>query len=89
MREVECPVLALIGGKDVQVPARENLPLIKQALEAGGHEEYTVKELPGLNHMFQTCETGMPTEYGTIEETLSPAALKVVGDWILERVKTP
>jgi fermentation-respiration switch protein FrsA (DUF1100 family) len=89
LTNVECPVLALIGGKDVQVPAKENLPLIEQALEAGSHEEYTVKELPGLNHLFQTCKTGMPTEYGTIEETFSPVALKVVGDWVLERVKRP
>jgi fermentation-respiration switch protein FrsA (DUF1100 family) len=89
LMKVECPVLALIGDKDVQVPANENLPLIREALEAGGHGKYTVKELPGLNHMFQSCKTGMPTEYGTIEETFSPVALKLVGDWILQNVGAP
>ena len=89
LRKVTCPVLALIGDKDVQVPAKENLPLVRQALETGGCDGYTVKELPGLNHLFQTCKTGMPTEYGTIEETFSPVALQVVGDWILEQVKAP
>jgi hypothetical protein len=89
LKRVKCPVLALLGEKDVQVPAGDNLPLIEQALKAAGHEDYTVKELAGLNHLFQTCKTGMPTEYGTIEETFSPVALKVIGDWILEHVKTP
>ena len=42
----------------------------------------TTLELPGLNHLFQTAKTGAPNEYQTIEETFSPAALKVIGDWI-------
>jgi len=32
----------------------------------------------------QTAQTGLPGEYGTITETVSPAALKVVVDWIKE-----
>jgi hypothetical protein len=41
--------------------------------------------LPGLNHLFQTAKTGSPAEYGKIEETFSPVALKTIGDWIAEQ----
>lgn len=83
--KVKCPVLAINGEKDLQVPPEENLQAIEEALEAGGNQDYTVKELPGLNHLFQTSQTGSPSEYARIEETISPTALELIGDWISER----
>jgi hypothetical protein len=38
--------------------------------------------MPGLNHLFQTAKTGMPAEYGAIEETFAPAALDRISRWI-------
>ena len=67
------------------MPPEENLQAIEEALEAGGNQDYTVKELPGLNHLFQTSQTGSPSEYARIEETISPTALELIGDWISER----
>lgn len=85
LRKVTCPVLALNGSKDLQVPPKEDLAAIAAALKEGGNRNYTTIELPGLNHLFQHCQTGLPAEYGKIEETFAPEALKIVGDWILER----
>jgi len=82
LRKVHCPVLAISGEKDVLVPARENLRAIEQALTEAGNREYLVQTLPGLNHNFQTSETGSPAEFGKIKETFAPAALKIIGDWI-------
>lgn len=82
LQKVTCPVLALNGSKDMQVPPREDLSKIEAALKAGGNRDYTIKELPDLNHLFQTCTTGSPVEYGNIEETMSPIALQTMGDWI-------
>jgi hypothetical protein len=87
LKEVRCPVLALNGEKDLQVPPKENLAEIGKALKAAGNSDVTLKELPGLNHLFQTAETGAVSDYGKIEETISPAVLQLIGDWILERVK--
>jgi len=84
LMKVKCPVLAINGEKDLQVPPEENLRAIDEALKAGGNKDYTVKELPGLNHLFQTAKTGSPSEYSKIEETISPAALKIIGNWISE-----
>jgi fermentation-respiration switch protein FrsA (DUF1100 family) len=80
LARVRVPVLALGGSLDLQVPAEEDLAAIKQALTAD--KDVTVVELPGLNHLFQTAKTGSPSEYGGIQETLSPVALKTVGDWV-------
>lgn len=80
LRKVRCPVLALNGEKGSQVPPKENLGGIERELKAGGNSDYTVRELPGLNHLFQTCSTGAFSEYVKIEETMSPSALQAVSD---------
>ena len=88
LQKVACPVLAVNGEKDVQVTPKENLQAIIRALKAGGNKNYTVKELPNLNHLLQTAETGNISEYFKIEETMSPTALQIIGDWILEQTAT-
>jgi uncharacterized protein len=85
LRQVNVPVLALNGSLDLQVDPKQNLPAIQMALREGGNKDVTVEELPGLNHLFQTAKTGSPTEYATIEETMSPVAMKKISDWILAR----
>lgn len=81
--KVHCPVLALGGSKDAQVPAAANLAALKQGLEAGGNHDVTTQVLPGLNHLFQTAPTGSPSEYGTIEETFAPSTLQLIAAWLL------
>jgi uncharacterized protein len=83
LARVRCPVLALNGGKDVQVLADENQDEIKKALAGGGNAGTVVKKLPGINHMFQTAPTGMPNEYRNIVETFAPSALETISSWIL------
>ncbi|MFZ0961275.1 MAG: alpha/beta fold hydrolase [Terriglobia bacterium] len=85
LRKVQCPVLALNGEKDLQVPPSLNLPAIRQALTEGGNKHFEADELPGLNHLFQTARTGAPSEYAEIEETMSPLALEKIGGWILKQ----
>jgi uncharacterized protein len=87
LAKVRCPILAINGEKDLQVPPRENLEAIGKAVRSGGNSRVTLREMPGLNHLFQTSTTGAPSEYGTIEETFSPTALQAIGDWIIEQTK--
>jgi uncharacterized protein len=86
LRQVRCPVLALNGTLDLQVDPDQNLPEIERALREGGNRDVTIQRLPGLNHLFQAATTGSVSEYGTIEETMNPAALEAIRDWILARV---
>jgi hypothetical protein len=86
LRRLTCPVLAITGSLDLQVTPKENLSAITDALTAGGNRDHDVRELPLLNHLFQTSTTGSPAEYGTIEETFAPAALDTISTWIGTRV---
>ncbi|HQG47057.1 MAG TPA: alpha/beta fold hydrolase, partial [bacterium] len=61
LKRVKCPVLAINGALDLQVPPRENLQAIERALQAGGNRDYTVRLFPGLNHLFQNATTGAPS----------------------------
>lgn len=85
LRKVRCPVLAINGEKDLQVSPTLNLPVIRKALEDGGNKNFEVDELPGLNHLFQTANTGSVNEYASIDETISPVALDKIASWILKR----
>lgn len=87
LEKVKCPVLALNGEKDLQVPPKENLPAIEDALKRGGNKKYLIKELPGLNHLFQTSQYGTIGEYGVIEETISPSVLEIMVNWMKEALK--
>lgn len=77
---IACPVMALNGSKDCQVVASQNLPAIRRCLPA--NKLHQIKEYPDLNHLFQHCTTGLPAEYGDIEETFSPEVLQDMVTWI-------
>jgi putative ABC transport system permease protein len=55
------------------------------ALKEGGNPDFTIKEFPNLNHLFQTCKTGAVSEYAMIEETLAPVVLETIAKWIAKR----
>jgi uncharacterized protein len=85
LKRLRVPVLVLNGELDLQVSSKQNLPVISKALEESGNKDFTIIELPKLNHFFQTCETGSIAEYAKIEETISPSVLNLITKWVLER----
>jgi len=76
--KITCPVLALNGTKDRQVNCEENLNALRNRI--AGQKD--IKALDGLNHMFQHCNTGDPSEYKDIEETFAPEALDIITTWL-------
>ena len=78
---ITCPVLALNGTKDRQVNGEENLNALRNGL--AGQKEIRVIE--GVNHLFQHCNTGNPSEYKDIEETFAPEALEIIVTWMKKR----
>jgi len=87
LEKVTCPILAINGNKDLQVPSKENLEVIESIFKKSENTKVKIKDLEGLNHLFQECETGATSEYATIEQTISPIALKEILDWINIQVK--
>jgi hypothetical protein len=84
LRKLRMPVLALNGSLDTQVVADQNVPALEKALAR--NRKAKVQRLEGLNHLFQHAQTGSPTEYGTIEETIDPAVLELVATFVADSV---
>lgn len=80
IRATHVPLLAVYGGKDLQVPADQNAPAVSRL-----KPDAEVVVLPGLNHLFQPAETGLMAEYGQIETTLDPSVIRTVVDWVAAR----
>ncbi|MFD2562548.1 alpha/beta hydrolase family protein [Aquimarina rubra] len=87
LEKIDVPVLAMNGDKDLQVPADENLMVIKNSLTKGSNDSVKIMKLENLNHLFQECKTGAMSEYSEIEQTFSPTALDVITSWIQEQTK--
>lgn len=81
LEAISCPVLALNGTKDRQVNGQENL----SALQSGLAGQKEIHAIEGVNHLFQHCTTGAPSEYKDIEETFAPEVLEIMTDWLKKR----
>jgi hypothetical protein len=77
------PLLGIWGSKDLQVPGKENYAAMSDALRLAKNNHYDLQILNGLNHLFQNCSTGSPSEYDKLEETFSVEALNIMSEWIL------
>ncbi len=80
------PVLAIYGGKDVQVPADQSIPALEAALKKAGNTDYKIVTLPDANHLFQKANTGALSEYSTLEPVLTPDFVSAMVDWLKTHV---
>ena len=84
---VMCPVLLFYGGKDVQVPAFENVAAARAVVGQLGKTDWTIREFAGMNHAFQYCETGMPDEYASIGYVMAEEVIEEAAVWIKARTR--
>lgn len=87
LRLLDCPVMAITGSLDVQVPPGPHLAAIERALQEGGNENYLVKELPRMNHLFQRARTGLPQEYTTSDVPIAHDPVNMIADWIKDVIE--
>lgn len=80
IKKIKIPTFAAFGGKDVQVPAGENIESLTDNLPK--NKKDLSKVYPNLNHLFQNAKTGAVGEYAEIEETMNPEVLKDITAWI-------
>lgn len=85
LNALRCPVLALFGGKDIQVSAEPNSRAAEASLHAEVRPRSTVVVLPSVNHMLQTARSGALSEYVLIDETVAPAVLDALHAWMEAR----
>ncbi len=86
LRRSETPTLAVLGGRDPVMPAEQHAPSFIAAFADSPGNDETVAVLPGLNHLLQNAETGSPAEFGHLTETMSPAAMRMLSEWVLARI---
>lgn len=85
---VSVPVLAIFGGKDIQVDAAQNTPALETLLTEAENEDFSIITLPDANHLFQQAETGGLEEYALLDPVFTPDLLPTIGEWLAERVTT-
>ena len=86
LMKVKCPVLALFGELDLQVPPSQNKGPMEEALSRSGTKDYNIVVIPKANHLFQSAIAGSPKEYSTLPKEFVPGFLDTMAGWILERV---
>lgn len=79
LEQCPCPLLALFGGRDLQVHAESHAPEMERLLS---HAQSTVKVFPDHNHLFQVSTTGELMEYFSIRTTIDPEILETVTRWL-------
>ena len=84
---VRCPVLAVYGTKDVQVPALENLAAARVLVDRVGRSDWVIREIGEMNHAFQHCTTGMPDEYARIDHVMADEVVRDVAGWIRSKTE--
>jgi pimeloyl-ACP methyl ester carboxylesterase len=82
LRRVSVPVLAIFGGRDLQVPEGDNRARLEKALNDAGNREVTVKVYPEANHVFMHAVTGQPAEYATLPKVFVAPLLDDLATWI-------
>ena len=86
LTKVTCPVLALFGGKDMQVPVKQNEKPLRDALTKAGNKDFTIKTFRDANHLFQQAKTGNPVEYATLPKEFLPGFLDEISGWVTQHV---
>lgn len=84
LSELRCPVFALTGNKDLYVVYPNDFNRAKEILKSNSGIESTFKVYSNVNHMFQTCETGLYDEVSQIKETMNSQVMADIADWINE-----
>ncbi|MFD1321359.1 alpha/beta hydrolase family protein [Micromonospora sonneratiae] len=84
LERVLVPVLALWGEYDRRTPPAESLTIFREAFERTGHKHYTLRVLPGADHVLrQTPDRGY-----TRGAKWVPGYPNLVRDW-LDGLRTP
>ena len=79
--KMRCPLLALGGDKDCQVPAIENLRAIAEVCQRN-NLLYNVTLLTDINHLGQVCKTGSTDEYSTLGQAPDDKVLEALVQWL-------
>ncbi|MHB1328130.1 MAG: alpha/beta hydrolase family protein [Gemmatimonadales bacterium] len=80
LRRLDCPVLAVFGGKDMQVPGEPNQAAFRRA--TAGNTGASSRIFPDHNHLLQRAESGAISEYESLAPGPDVPVLEHLEDWV-------
>ena len=86
LRGLRIPVLALFGELDDNIVADKNQKAWDSALRMGGNHDYTLRILPGTDHMMLEAKAGNNAEMAALQR-FTPAYFVTVQEWLAKRVR--
>jgi len=87
IESLDCPLLILFGGKDMQVPVKLNKKPFETALKNADNHNYKIVVFPNANHLFQSAKSGLPEEYKKLDKKFVPDFISTIVNWLNEKVK--
>jgi uncharacterized protein len=85
LARVTCPVLAIFGEHDLQVPVEPNRAVMEEIAKKAATREFTIKVIPGANHLYQAATTGSVSEYTKLKKEFAPGFLDTLLAWLAPR----
>lgn len=79
--KMRCPLLAIGGEKDCQVPAEANLSALKRVCKKN-RVKCSIVQLKDINHLGQVCQTGAVDEYATLGQAPDNTVLETLVNWL-------
>jgi pimeloyl-ACP methyl ester carboxylesterase len=81
LSKLDIPVLALFGGKDIQVPDSLNVEPMVAALDSA-NVSYQINRFKNANHLYQKAKTGLSSEYTKLPTKFIKGFLPTITQWI-------
>lgn len=86
LRQLQVPTLALFGERDDNILAEKNKTAWETSLKAGGHRDYTLRVIPGANHIHLEAKIGSNAEMATLQRFV-PAYFTTIREWLATRIR--
>ena len=83
LKKVHIPVLAFFGGKDLQVPAKDNMAAMQEIFKENGNNAFKAQLFTEANHLFQKAKSGSPAEYASLKHEFVDGFLDTLANWIM------
>lgn len=87
LARVSCPVLALFGERDLQVPTEANRAIMEEIAKKSGNRDWTIKVIPGANHLYQAATTGSASEYAKLKKEFAPGFEDILVSWVAHHAR--
>jgi pimeloyl-ACP methyl ester carboxylesterase len=92
LTELECPLLAMYGTRDVFLPLERNVRVLTSVLEATRHDDHSIVVVPGADHALLVPSAGAPaplTDGNFPGGELAPGVCELLVTWLDRRLGRP